>query len=227
MNSAFSSQPSLHQIEADQRVIITELTRLTGLPSRWSGKVVISHALNINGDPEYNGYKDWNCDIIIHHYRLVGDGRFNTGVHEGLHSISVGMNPLDYLAYSGFEEGVVEKLTRILRDEVFAGMGLQGPFEVRDGVYYEQFVILLEDLRFRTGKAEREFYIEMLRTPLRDREETVVQWIGVASPQKTRIQIAAEIDSIVYSGPVCQDTKRTFFKLDSSPFSGVVWAVSK
>ena len=30
-----------------------------------------------------------------------------------------------------------------------------------------------------------------------------------------------------YSGPICQDTKRTFFKLGSAPFPGVVCAERK
>jgi hypothetical protein len=41
---------------------------------------------------------------------------------------------------------------------------------------------MMERLRVKTEKEKEEFYLALLKTPLADREETVVKWIQEANP---------------------------------------------
>ena len=71
---------------------MTEVERLTGLQSRWSGRVVLGTEVNALGRPRYFGAKYWNCDIVLHRSRLLSPQRYSTLVHEAFHSVSVGLN---------------------------------------------------------------------------------------------------------------------------------------
>ena len=155
------------QIEADVRLLVTHVVQHTGLLSRWSGTVAIVDSVR------YSGAKRWNCDIDINRNILYLPRRYSTALHEVFHSVSAGLTEFVYDANLGYEEGVVEMCTRLLRDEIFAAMSLPGPFDVRTS--YDREIFALENLRARTPKQARDFYLELLRTPLPDREEVVLQ----------------------------------------------------
>src|ERR1051326_4103662 len=117
MNNPSALTPTVQQLEADQRIIVGQVEQRTGLISRWSGIVLIGTDLNVLGRPLYAGRKEWNCDITLHRMYLTAPRRYSSGVHEALHSVSVGLNPRDYAAYRGLEEGIVEQCTRLLRED--------------------------------------------------------------------------------------------------------------
>lgn len=170
--------PAMAQIQEEQRHIVERITKITGLPSRWSGRVVESTLVDIFGSPIYAGAKDWSCDILLHQSILNTVRRYSTAVHEGFHSVSVGLEAVAYNELRGFEEGVVEQCTRIFREEILYGLKMDEPLETRSS--YGFYVSLLEDLRSKTAKEARDFYVDLLHVPLSKREETVVQWLKEA-----------------------------------------------
>ncbi len=161
-----------------------ELQRRTGLVSRWSG------VIHVSNNPLYLGAKQWSCDIDIDQSLLTRPRRYSTGLHELLHSVSVGLNPAEYPRFTGYEEGVVEQCTRLLRDEIFAAVGLQGPFDVRNS--YPNEIAALEALRNRTLRPDHDFYLALLATPLQIRDAIVLQWIQWAEPMTSASRIDYE-----------------------------------
>ena len=181
---------NLQQLQADTRSIVTEVERLTGLNSNWSGNLVLGTELNALGRPRYMGMKAWGCDIVLHQSLSLFADRHSTLIHEALHSVSVGLNELDYRAYKGYEEGVVEQCTRLLRIQIIANTSLPAQTHARTSYTIE--VGLLETLRLQTHKTDTAFYLELLETPLRDREARLLQWIQTVETMKTLPQIAQE-----------------------------------
>jgi len=94
--------------------IVAVVGALTGLPSRWSGRVEILL------EARYKGRKPFNCDILIAEDVARREERWRTLIHEALHAHSVGYNGTDYRALRGWEEGVVEHLQRLLRPTVLS-----------------------------------------------------------------------------------------------------------
>ena len=187
MNTSPNPDPK-QQLLTDISAIVHEVEQRTGLKSRWNG------TLNISSNPIYLGAKHWNCDIDIDQSLLLRPRRYSTGLHEVLHSVSTGLNQADYPLFFGYEEGVVEQCTRLLRTEIFVVLGFQGPFDVRNS--YPNELAALETLRSRANQAERIFYLDLLKTPLRDRDATVLQWIQQAEPFKSMTQINQETDPV-------------------------------
>ena len=180
----------LAQLQADTRAIVTEVERLTGLQSNWSGNVLLGTEVDSTGIPLYLGAKPWNCDIVLHQSRLLLVARYSRLIHEAFHSVSVGLNKLDYDVLDGFEEGIVEQCTRLFRAAILANAGLPAPTDARTS--YRRQVALLETLRQRTNRAGADFYLALLNIPLRDREARILQWTQSAEPTKTRQQIEQE-----------------------------------
>jgi len=81
-----------------------------------------------------------------------------------------------FFRFPGFEEGVVEWLTRRFGPQTAREMNQDTPFE---RVAFERYLGALESLRQACGRSAEAFYLELLRTPLKHPQETVVQWIPV------------------------------------------------
>ena len=105
---------------------------------------------------------------MLHKSLLALLSRYSTLIHEVFHSVSVGLNEPDYRAWKGYEEGIVEQCNRLWRAVILANAGLPPSTDARTS--YNDRIILLESLRTRTQKAEQDFYLSLLQTPLRDRE---------------------------------------------------------
>ena len=181
---------ALQQLQADTRAIVTEVERVTGRKSNWSGVVVLGADLDSFGLPLYLGAKPWNCDIALHQSRLSSSARHSTLIHEAFHSVSVGLNESDYQQYRWWEEAVVELCTRLFRADILARANLPAPLSAR--ISYTDKILLLETLRQRTQHAEQDFALALLQTPLRDRERTILQWIRSMKSAKTLPQIEQE-----------------------------------
>ena len=174
--------------------IIDWLKQHTGLVSRWNGRIHTSDDIDINGLPAFSAKKEWDCEIAVHQSVLQTSGLFETLVHECLHSVSVGMEPLPYFRYRGYEEGTVELATRLLGPQIAISMKFPGAFDSR--VSYNRYVQLLEKLRMETGKDEQDFTLALLRTPLAYREQTVVEWVTNNNPQEAPVRALARIAAL-------------------------------
>lgn len=169
--------PSHTQIHSDQKHIVNQISEITGLRSRWSGNVVFGSEVRPNGLPVYAGAKEWSCDITLHKSILNTMRRYSTGIHEGFHSVSVGLDPIAYEAFEGYEEAVVEQCTRLFRERILESLKLTEPLDIR--ISYNDYIAEMEKLRYWTGKEAEDFYLGLLKIPLAQREETVVKWIGM------------------------------------------------
>jgi hypothetical protein len=172
-----ASVPSCTQIQSDQKHIVHQIFEITGLRSRWSGNVVFGTQLRPDGLPVYAGVKEWSCDINLHKSILDTMRRYSTGIHEGFHSVSMGLDPIAYQVFQGYEEAVVEQCTRLFRERILEGLKLTEPLDKR--ISYDDYIAEMERLRYWSGKEAEDFYLGLLKTPLAEREETVVKWIGM------------------------------------------------
>jgi len=154
------------------RIVVEELT---GLPSRWSGKVVVIDSLEsqILKGRDVLAEKQWDCGIIVNASIAMESIRWRTLIHEMLHSVSVGMRETDYKRFRGWEEAVVEQLQRCLRPQILNQIGV----DVAETVFaqaetfwlYNRYIEAMESLRKYLGQEETSFYLELLKIPLADR----------------------------------------------------------
>ena len=166
--------------------IVSILTELTGLPSRWSGRV------ELVPDAEFKGRKRQMCDIQINAALTAQDERWPTLIHEALHSISAGYNANDFRDYRGWEEGVVEQLQRTFRPTILQRLGVVVP----DNVFYAEeeshgfndYIAALESLRLLLKETsspdatQLDFYLGLLGLPIKDRPNSILR-IFIALPQ--------------------------------------------
>ena len=142
------------QVRAELQGILVILEELTGLPSRWSGRVELVPGA------DFKGKKRFTCDIQIDAALAEQDVRWSTLIHEALHSLSVGYIRDDYQDFQGWEEGAVEQLQRFYRGRVLARLGATiGPETFRriDAEHsYNGFIEALETLRLALGVLEVE-----------------------------------------------------------------------
>jgi hypothetical protein len=179
------------QTQQELAEIITALTELTGLPSRWSRRV------ELVPDAEFKGKKRFLCDIQIDAALAGQPERWTTLIHEALHSISAGYVRDDYQDFHGWEEGVVEQMQRFLRPRVLSRLGIgvsPDVFHRLDAEHgYNKFIQALETLRgashVPTQRAEA-FYLDLLATPLRERQGRVARY-GFTLPASQRADFFA------------------------------------
>jgi hypothetical protein len=164
---------TVERITDEFRNIIEALSILTGRPSQWSGR------LFLNAGMEARGTKPYNCDIWLRADLATSDERWRTLIHEALHSLSEGYNPIDYMAHRGWEEGVVEQLQRLLREDVLTHLNLRvdgACFELIEKEHaFNHYIAALESLRATLGADKRAFYLDLLSEPIRDRYGSIMQ----------------------------------------------------
>ena len=149
--------------------IIAELERLTRLPSQWNNQVEITMPSN-----RAFGGKTFGCLIRIRGDIAASEARWPTMIHEALHCFSVGRSADASLRYPGYEEGAVEQLQILWRQEILDALDAQcaAAFLVdRDeNSAYSAYTIALEAMRQALGIEEPSaFYLELLATPLEQR----------------------------------------------------------
>lgn len=89
-------------------------------------------------------------------------------IHELLHSFSK-ITPESYQTFTGYEEGVVEKLAYRFTEAITGK-----PDQFKTG--YGRYIKVLEGARELLEMGEEEFYTRLLQTPLEDRENVLWQW---------------------------------------------------
>lgn len=168
-----------HASELEARItreleqILEAVTDLTELHSNWTGRVTLVP------DADFKGHKPFSCDICLDQAVADRDRRWSTLIHEALHAVSTGYVGTDYRSHPGWEEGVVEGLQRMLRPSILARIGVgveEAVFQQSDEAHiYNPYLEALERLRAFLGLAEEQFYIDLLRTPIRERPGSIYE----------------------------------------------------
>lgn len=169
-------------ITQEIRRVVAEVEALTGLRSRWNGSVTVweaSLAATLGVKP-FLAKKTWDCGMAVVDALLGDSQRWRSLIHEALHSVSVGMNEVDYRRFTGWEEGVVEWLQRRWRRQVLLAIGLDLPEE--DFAATERnwalngYLEALETLQAGCGLEADRFYMTLIHTPLGQRLALVQAW---------------------------------------------------
>ena len=177
-------------VQKQVSAITQRIEEITGLTSRWNHDVVFSDEVDALGRPAFSAKKEWACRIAVHSAVLDRPGLFARLVHEALHAVSVGVERTAFMAYRGFEEGVVEWWTRRLAVPLAAELGIEAIYEMRE--VFDPYLIHLENMRAITELAEEEFYLRLIRTPLAQRHQAVIQWAAEAHPDELPACILAK-----------------------------------
>ena len=162
--------------------MISRLTQITGLPSQWNGQVEIVHSAG-----RAFGGKTFNCLIRIRADIASQAVGWPTLIHEAFHCFSVERSPDASLTYPGYEEGVVEALQRLFREELLADMGIAAAPEAfldRDNhSAYTDYIGALETMRGALEADAKQFYLSLLATPLeqrwavlREQAQSLAEW---------------------------------------------------
>ena len=158
------------QVREELHRILPVLSRLTGLPSRWNGELVLVP------DAGFKGKKLFSCSILLDASLATQEVRWRTLIHEALHALSAGYNQSDYNAFTGWEEGVAEQLQRLIRPKVLAVLGVSVRpdvfSEAEAGHLFNPRIRAVESLRIALGISEQQseqFYIDLLATPIKSR----------------------------------------------------------
>lgn len=168
--------------------IVTILTELTGLPSRWSGRV------ELVPEADFKGRKRPICDIQIDAALVAQETRWATLIHEALHSVSVGYNGNAFRQLRGWEEGVVEQLQRAFRPMILDRLGVMLPDSVfhpeEEAHAFNGYIAVLESLRLMLKEetmdsTQQSFYLNLLALPLSERPDSILR-ISFALEQPQR-----------------------------------------
>ena len=157
------------RIREEMRGVIAELERLTHLPSQWNNQIEITPTSN-----RAFGGKTFGCLIRIRADIATTEARWLTMIHEALHCFSTERSADASLRYPGYEEGVVESLQIVLRQEILDALTtpIPAPFCVDRDIKsaYTDYRNALEAMREALGLQEpRIFYLELLAAPLEQR----------------------------------------------------------
>ena len=158
------------QVRDELVLILSVLSRLTGLPSHWNGELVLVP------DAGFKGKKRFSCSILLDAALASQEVRWRTLIHEALHALSAGYNQVDYNALTGWEEGVVEQLQRLMRPKVLTALGVFISPDVFSDVEVDHLfnprIRAVDSLRVALGIPEQQseqFYIDLLATPIKSR----------------------------------------------------------
>ena len=172
------------QIRGELERIQPVIEEITGLTSRWNGKVELVPDLG------YSGIKRSSCMIVMD-VSLVGDAlRWRTSIHELLHAVSAGYTRSDYRVLRGWEEGVVEQLQRLIRPSLLNRIGVVVPndfFGAAEVFHpFNHYIEALEELRGELALPEFDFYRNLLRTPIRRRPTSMFELRSTLSGEQQR-----------------------------------------
>lgn len=176
------------QIRGEIQQIMPLVSALTGLPTRWSGRVELVE------NAGFLGQKRFSCDIIILQSLAGQPGRWSTLIHEALHAASAGYVREDFLALPGWEEGVVEKLQRLLRPAILSSLGVfvsEETFTFREVSHpYNAYIEVLEKIRAALSVSEVQFYQRLLTTPIAGRPALIFSQIRSLPSEVQRAALA-------------------------------------
>ena len=188
--------------------IIAAVEQRTGLSSRWNGEVVVVDsisALLLSRKP-FLAKKEWSCRITRLEQIASSDLRWRSLIHEALHSVSAGNREADYVAFIGWEEGVVESLQRLYRPELLKEIGVSIPetvfTEAEQNWAFEPFIVALRRLHAELPNVSEQVFMEMLlKTPLYRRSAEVLAWgKRDAADPAAFVRVFAQVSSVLRRG---------------------------
>lgn len=154
--------------------VVSILEMLLERRSRWTGSVELTDNLFSSGIAHLDG----RIEITRAVWRQP-EYRWRTVIHEALHLCSPAYTKYEYSLSRGWEEGVVEQMQRMLRQEVLQRLGVVMPeaaFAERDAAHeYNGYLQALESLRQPLKLTELDFYRWLMAVPLPDRLRAVKQ----------------------------------------------------
>ena len=173
--------------------IVIVLTELTGLPSRWSGRV------ELVPDAKHKGLKQPSCGIEVDAQLAEQDLRWLTLTHEALHSLSPQYNSTDFRELRGWEEGVVEQLQRLFRPEIFSRLGIRMAEDLLLSADlwhpFNPYIAALERLRlsqeaFQAITPPIIFYMNLIALPIKDRPASIFRHGFYLQPEQRSVFMA-------------------------------------
>ncbi len=177
------------QVRAELEQIMPLISALTGLPTRWSGVVELVETL------EFKGKKRHTCSIQLAVALVAQEARWTTLIHECLHAVSMGYSLNAYQSVPGWEEGVVEQLQRMLRNDILTRIGVVISKTVLTALdadhRYNVYIRALEAVRSSRGISETQFYLSLLATPLMDRPTKMLMEAHQLPPGQRRAALEA------------------------------------
>lgn len=160
------------QVQEEIARIVLIVEELTGLPSRWNGRV------ELVPDAQFRGKKLFSCAILLNAALAQHPVRWRTLIHEVLHSVSAGYIRADYDALIGWEEGTVEQLQRLLRRQVLSKLAITLPeatfVEVETRHSFNRYIDALENVRNALQAPSPVFYFRLLSVPIVDRPGSIL-----------------------------------------------------
>lgn len=193
---------STAQVRAELEQIMPLLSAYTGLPTRWSGVV------ELVPEADFKGKKRFTCDIQIDAALADQEVRWLTLIHESLHCHSAGYNGTDYRLHRGWEEGVVEKLQRLLRPSLFPILGVNlTDAERREADRQHPFndrVEALEAIRQCLPVLDLPFYLHLLSVPIAARLAAVFEQVQqLPEPHRRRaLYVLSASDVVLRKSPL-------------------------
>ena len=158
---------SQNRLQTELNALVAVIVRLAGLPSNWNGEVSLVPGAN------FKGKKRFSCGIELDADLANQEARWSTLIHEALHSISVGYTASAYWELPGWEEGLIEQLQRLYRSAALEALKVSVDadiFLVMDAEHrYNRYIAALETLRVFLDAEPLDFYLALLRMPIRER----------------------------------------------------------
>lgn len=152
--------------------VVGILSELIDRSSRWGGALELTESLFTSGVAHMDG----RIEITRAVWRQP-QYRWRTVIHEALHLYSPPYTSHEYAAAHGWEEGVVEQMQRLLRQDVLREIGVtmaEDAFAERDAAHeYNHYIRALESLRQPLKMSSLDFFGRLLATPLPNRLITV------------------------------------------------------
>lgn len=168
------------QITEEVAAITDFLEQRLSRRSRWNGEVKLTSA------SDNYGQALWSGSISIDHTVAQTDLRWRTLIHEALHHFSTGLTPTTYFELPGWEEGVVEQLQRVLRDEILLSVGISFALPIFETIEnshkVNKYIEVLEPLRTALREPTPGFYEVLLASPLKNRPASIIDWVSACRP---------------------------------------------
>ncbi len=165
-----STSVTVQQTQKELRLVEQAVSEVTGLSSHWNGTV------ELRVQPGWRGAKPFQCSILLDAERQSLDVRWRTHLHEMLYAHSTGYTRLAFDDFPGWEEGVVERLQRLLRPRILERLSLdilESVFSAEEAAHeFNAYIKALDDLYRllrRAEDSETDFYVALLATPINQR----------------------------------------------------------
>lgn len=189
MEVSFVTDDETHQRVVDElRRVTAIIEQVTGLQSRWNGTV------ELVPEAEFRGLKPFRCDILLDARLAFDNVRWRTMIHEVLHSVSAGYNSADFNNGQGWEEGVVKSLQRLLRGRILSALGVTVDEFVFDAIEkahsFNRYIEALEDIRKAFQQSAEDFYLSLLRVPIKSRHGFLMQQALVVAGERRKMLLS-------------------------------------